>query len=141
MGGSRPLKSPDARINNHPPQRGEWVDLKPLEDPVLPAYPAAWHLRDTKPFAVPKRTWDLWRTDPVTSQWAPGDLAMALELGERYWRIKDGDRLRMLTYLGLNARGRRDLRWRNPAETASAEKANQRAAELRRLRIVKPEES
>jgi hypothetical protein len=139
MGGSRPLKSPDQRINNHAPARGEWVDLAPLTEPVLPAYPMAWYKRDIAAYAVPKHTWDLWRTDPVTSQWAPGDIALVLELGERYWRVKDPDRLRILTYLGLNARGRRDLRWRNQAETASAETANARAAELRRLRIVKPD--
>jgi hypothetical protein len=39
--------------------------------------------------------------------------------------------------LGLNAHGRRNLRWRQPAETASALKANEHAVEARRLRIVR----
>jgi hypothetical protein len=132
----RPLKTPETRINNHPPARGEWVDLQPLDEPVLPAYPIDWYRSAIKPFAVPKQTWDLWRQDPVTSQWAPADIALVLELGQRYWRHKDTDRLRIMTYLGLNAKGRRDLRWREPVETASAEKANAHAAEVRRLRIV-----
>jgi hypothetical protein len=132
----RPLKTPETRINNHAPTRGEWVDLEPLAEPVLPAYPIDWYRRDMRAFAIPKRTWDLWRQDPVTSQWAPGDIALVLELGERYWRMKDPDRLRIMTYLGLNARGRRDLRWREPVETESAKKADAHAAEVRRLRIV-----
>jgi hypothetical protein len=70
----------------------------------------------------------------VTSQWSPSDLALALELGERYWRFRDPDRLRILTILGLNAKGRRDLRWRLPEEAQATEKAQ--TAEVRRLRIV-----
>jgi hypothetical protein len=135
--GAEAIKDPAKRINNHPPARGEWVDLEPLTLPILPAYPTHWYQRALRPFVVPKWVWDLWRSDPVTSQWSPGDLATALELGERYYRLKDADRLRIQTYLGLNARGRRELRWRNASETVSAAKADAHAAEVRRLRIIR----
>lgn len=140
MAGTRPLKSPDARINNHPPRLGEWVDLPPLERPVLEPYPADWYRRGTREEAIPKWIWDLWRRDPVTSQWAPGDHAQALELGRHYYALKPELRFKIQTYLGLNATGRRQLRWRNQAETASAEKADAHAREARRLRIVAPDQ-
>lgn len=137
MSGTRPLKAPDARVNNHAPRQGEWVELQPLSEPVLPSYPIVWYRRDMRPWVVPKYIWDAWRADPVTSQFSPADVAQALELGERYYRYKDGDRLRLQTYLGLNARGRRDLRWREPEEAAPAE--TKATAEVRRLKIVAEE--
>jgi hypothetical protein len=80
--------------------------------------------------------------DPVTGQWSPGDHALALELGANYYAIKPELRFKMQTALGLNASGRRSLRWRNAAETDSAAKADAHAREVRRLRIVadQPEE-
>jgi hypothetical protein len=110
------MKDPARRINRVPPSRGEWVDLDPLTEPLLEPYPAAWYRRDMRESAIPKWLWDKWREDSVTSQWSPGDHALALELG------------------------RRSLRWRNRAESESAERANTHAREQRRLRIVKPEE-
>jgi hypothetical protein len=135
-----PAKDPGQRRRYNQPARGEWVDLPEDFEMVLPAYPMAWYKRDLKPFTVPKWIWDLWRSDSVTSQWTPGDVAQALELGQDYYRLKAEHRLRITTTLGLNAKGRRDLRWRNTAETKSAEKANEKAAELRRLRIVREKE-
>src|SRR5262245_24980198 len=130
-----PQKDPSQRVNRVKPV-SEWVDLEALEEPVLPEFPMEWHKRDRKPFVVPKWIWDLWRVDPVTSQWSPADIATALELGATWHTLKPEHRLRVQTYLGLNARGRRDLRWRNPTETLRAEEANAKAAEVRRLRIV-----
>jgi hypothetical protein len=80
--------------------------------------------------------WDLWRQDPVTAQWSPGDLALILDLGEHFYAIKQADRLRTLTVLGLNAAGRRNLRLRIPVESQRYEEAERQAAEVRRLRIV-----
>jgi hypothetical protein len=114
------------------PQRGEWVDLPPLEAPVLPAYPVEW----TGAKAISRRTWELWRQDPVTSQWTPADLAAALEMGERYYQIKDSERRMIQTSLGLNAKGRRDLRWRTQLEASQQVEANAKTAQLRRLRLV-----
>ena len=108
--------------------------------PVLPAYPPPWYKRDAKPFVIPKWMWDLWRADPVTSQWSNGDIATALDLGQNWNAYKPEQRLRTMTYLGLNAQGRRNLRWRNPTETKNAEKADAHAAEARRLRIVRNKE-
>ena len=132
-----PLKAPDRRVNRVPPARGEWVDLDPLAEAVLPAYPMHWYRRDLRPFVVPKYIWDLWRSDPVTGQFSPGDVATALELGEQWARLKPEHRLRVQTYLGLNARGRRDLRWREPRETEAAVKTE--IADVKRLRIVSEE--
>jgi hypothetical protein len=132
----RPLKNPAQRVNRIPPGRGEWVDLVPLTAPVLESYPAAWRRREARALAIPKWLWDKWREDPVTSQWSPGDHALALELGASYYTLKPELRFKLQTHLGLNATGRRNLRWRNAAETESAAKADAHAAEVRRLRIV-----
>jgi hypothetical protein len=135
-----PMKDPARRINRVPPSRGEWVDLDPLTEPRLEPYPAAWYRRDVRESAIPKWLWDKWREDSVTSQWSPGDHALALELGAAYYGLKPELRFKMQTALGLNAAGRRSLRWRNRAESESAERADTHAREQRRLRIVKPEE-
>jgi hypothetical protein len=134
VSGSRPLKAPDARRNNHAPRQGEWVELKPLSEPVMPAYPIDWYRRDVKPFVVPKYIWDAWRADPVTSQWSSSDIATALDLGFEWTRLKPEHRLRVQTILGLNPKGRRDLRWREPEEAAAVKETEQ--AEVRRLRFV-----
>jgi hypothetical protein len=134
-----PLKDPAKRINRVKPV-SEWVDLPPLEKPILPPYPAEWFQRNRREFAIPKWMWDMWRQDPVTSQWSPADHAQALELGQDYYLFKPELRLRIQRSLGLNAAGRRQLRWRNVAETESAARADAAAKEARRLRIVKPEE-
>ena len=129
-----PAKDPGSRRRYNQPARGEWVELPDITEPVLPAYPVAWYKRDARPFVVPKYLWDLWRWDPVTTQWSKGDIGQALELGERYYRYKDETRLRIQTYLGLNAKGRRDLRWRAPAEVEAVKTTEK--TEVRRLRIV-----
>lgn len=133
-------KDPAQRVNRVKPV-SEWVDLEPLEAPLLPPYPMHWYRADLRLFVVPKWMWDLWRQDPVTSQWSPGDLALILDLGERFYKIKDSDRLRTLGCLGLNAAGRRALRVRIPVETERYEQARTSAAEVRRLRIARPPEA
>jgi hypothetical protein len=132
-------KDASQRVNRVKPV-SEWVDLEPLTEPLLPAYPMHWYQRDLRHAVVPKHIWDLWRADPVTSQWSPGDLATVLELGQAFYEIKVSDRHRIQTSLGLNATGRRQLRWRIPIETERAEQANAKAAEVRRLKIVREED-
>jgi len=134
------LKDPAVRINRVKPV-SEWVDLPSEFTPALVPYPAAWYRRDKRGSTVPKWIWDLWRQDPVTTQWSPADHAQVLELGENWFAYKPEHRLRIQTYLGLNARGRRDLRWRNPVETESAARADAYAREARHVRLVKPEET
>lgn len=136
----RTAAQPEQRRRYNQPARGEWVDLKPLETPLLKPYPAEWFRRDARAWVIPKWIWDLWRSDPVTSQWSPGDHALALEIGRNYYALKPDLRFKMTTALGLNSAGRRNLRWRNAVEAASAEKANEHAAEVRRLRIVAEKE-
>lgn len=133
-------KDPAQRINRVKPV-SEWVDLEPLDEPILPPYPMHWYRAELRLQAVPKWMWDLWRMDPVTSQWSPGDLALILDLGERFYHVKDPDRLRTLTYLGLNAAGRRNLRVRIPKETERYQNAERKAAEVRRLRIIDTREA
>lgn len=140
MARGAPLKDPAQRVNHIAPSRGEWVDLAPLDKPLLAPYPAAWYRRDARAWAIPLWIWDLWRKDPVTSQWSPADHALALEIGRNYYAIKPELRFKMTTALGLNARGRRDLRWRNVAEAEGQAQAAEHAAEVRRMRIVRPEE-
>lgn len=134
-----PQKDPSQRVNRVKPV-SEWVDLEALDEPILPAYPPPWYKRDAKPFVVPKWMWDLWRSDAVTGAWSPGDIALALDLGQHWSSYKPEHRLRTMTALGLTAAGRRNLRLRNPVERDNAKKADEHAAEVRRLRIVRPPE-
>jgi hypothetical protein len=125
-------KQPGQRRRYNQPLRGEWVDLPPLSEPVLPVYPAQWVGEQV----IPRYVWDLWRQDPVTSQWTPADLAVALEMGSRYYELADSERRLIQTSLGLNAKGRRDLRWRTQLEAKQQVEANAKTAQLRRLRLV-----
>jgi hypothetical protein len=134
-----PQKDPSQRINRVKPV-SEWVDLEPLQEPVLPAYPPAWYKREARAWTAPKWMWDLWRVDAVTGAWSPADIAQALDLGSSWNRYKPEHRLRMLTTLGLNAAGRRNLRLRNPVESKNAERADANAVEARRLRIVREDD-
>lgn len=113
-------KSPDERRNKTPPQRGEWIDLPSLEAPVLPALPkrakgtGAWSART-------RAAWAAWRSDPVTTQYAIADIQGAIDLAFLYedWvRGKDfaAEIRQRQDRLGLNPKGRRDLRWRAPQE-------------------------
>jgi hypothetical protein len=125
-------KQPGQRRRYNQPARGEWVDLPPLQEPVLPAYPPEW----TGEQVIPRYVWDLWRQDPVTSQWTPADIATVLEMGQRYYTLADSERRIVQTSLGLNPRGRRDLRWRTQLEASQQVEANAKTAQLRRLRLV-----
>jgi hypothetical protein len=121
----RPLKPPEQRRNRHVPQRGEWVDLEPLERPVLPAYDRRWQ--------VPQWMWAAWRADPVTSQYGPADVASIRYLAGVFEELPPAQRLRLMDGLGLTPKGKRDLRWRTPAEVATIAK---QPAKVTRLRVV-----
>src|SRR3954464_1789582 len=121
----RPLKPPEQRRNRHVPQRGEWVDLEPLEAPVLPEYDESWsefvESRDHEgnPIEVRRgvspKMWAAWRSSPVTSQYGVEDVAAACYLAESFHSLPPAQRLRLMDSLGLTPRGKRDLRWRTPA--------------------------
>ena len=116
------------------PARGEWVDLAPLEQPVLQALPR----RSNRPWSADaKRIWAAWRMDPVTAMWSPSDVEYALEtisLRESPLTTASEIRLRM-DGLGLTPKGKRDLRWRiAPAEEGAGGSAG--PTTVRHLRAV-----
>jgi hypothetical protein len=122
-------KDKSERRNRAVPRRGEWVDLPPLEKPILP------HLDDGYDDRV-VAVWEAWRYDPVTAEWSSADINYAretIDLRASCWPAKAAEiRLRM-DALGLTPKGKRDLRWRTPAEVAAAEK---RGTKVRRLQVV-----
>jgi hypothetical protein len=128
MAGRGPApKLPGQRRRYGQPARSEWVDLKPLEQPVLGPPHGKW-----SPNA--KRAWRAWSQDPVTSQWGSSDVFLAKELARLYDVLAPNEqRLRMDT-LGLSPKGKRDLRWRTPAEVKTI--AAQQPSEVRRPRVV-----
>src|SRR5689334_21650611 len=132
MAGRGPAPKPkEQRRNRVEPQRGEWVDLGPLEATLLPelAYldsRVAWHPRVVA-------LWEAWREDPSTAMYGPAELAAVAELAWLTQEFATGNvevdgekpasreritaaelRLRM-DGLGLTAKGKRDLRWRTTA--------------------------
>jgi len=133
-------KDPGARRRQNVPARGEWVDLVPLEAPVLPVLPK--RARNAKWSERTLMAWDAWRMDPVTGQYGPADVQAALELAhvmEEYVRGREKAaevRLRM-DGLGLSPKGKRDLRWRVPGEQVAGRPVSP-PGEVRRLRAVDP---
>jgi hypothetical protein len=133
MAGRGPApKDPSQRRRANAPARGEWVDLPPLKEPVLPELPvtggAQWHPETVE-------MWTAWRADPVSAQWSEADVAYALQT----IRLMDAGappnelRLRMDS-LGLTPKGKRDLRWRLVSEAPAVEAP--RPAGERALRAV-----
>jgi hypothetical protein len=118
MAGRGPApKDPSQRRRGQAPGRGEWVDLPPLEKPVLPDLPPLGGRRkwSTRTLA----SWDAWRVDPATALYGPAEIAAAVELAYVMESMVRGEenaaevRLRA-DGLGLTAKGKRDLRWRAP---------------------------
>ena len=79
--------------------------------------------------------WAAWRDDPATGMYGPAEVAAAVELA---WLTDDsvsggrGVKPSELRYrmdgLGLTAKGKRDLRWRSPAESAASSEQSPGAA-------------
>lgn len=142
MAPGRPLKPPEQRRNRVAPLRGEWVDLEPLKTPVLPPYKAAWRKwivskdKDGNPIEVRRGVshamWAAWRESPVTSQYGPEDVAACCYLAEAFHTLSDTARLSLMDRLGLTPKGKRDLRWRTPAEV----KTIAEQVPVKRLRVV-----
>lgn len=141
MAGRGPAPN-QARRRRNEPARGDWIDLPPLEQPILPPLPKrprghGWSARA-------RVTWAAWRTDPVTQMWSPADIAYALDTISLYDVMTPSSasevRLRM-DGLGLTPKGKRDLRWRigeaddeePPRRHGPTSSSNRRA----RLSIVK----
>jgi hypothetical protein len=112
MAGQGPAPA-DQRRRRNQPARGEWVDLPPLEAPVLPELPELGGDEDWKPMT--RISWAAWRTDPVTQMYSPSDIQYALDAIRLYDAMTQSTanevRLRM-DALGLTPKGKKDLRWR-----------------------------
>jgi hypothetical protein len=131
-------KDARARRRRNAPAGGEWVDLHPLEKPILE------ELGDDEWSDRARGTWEAWREDPATSQWLPADIAFAsdtltlVELNEREPTTSLAAEIRLrLDALGLTPRGRRNLRWRMAAAEVVEHPTAQRSdPRHRRLRAV-----
>lgn len=106
-----PPKGTRRRANE--PARGEWVELDPLEKPVLPELP---ELEDGEQWRwATVAAWDAWRSDSVTSQYSASDIAYALDtiLLHNAMTPSSANEVRLrMDALGLTPKGKRDLRWR-----------------------------
>jgi hypothetical protein len=132
MSGIGPAPAETRRRRNEP-ARGEWVDLAPLEGPVLEAADPSWpdHVR---------RLWEAWRLDPVTAQYSSSEVAAVWELARCYDDLKPAEQRLRADGLGLTAKGKRDLRWRIGGEVAVAPKVRRSQASSsrqKRLSVVK----
>jgi len=134
MAGRGPAPKEHGRRRRNAPQRGEWVELAPLEEPVLGELP---ELEGEVWTPGARMLWDAWRSDPVTAQWSPADVAFAIDtifLRQRMTPSTANEiRLRM-DALGLTPKGKRDLRWKISSEERAAEVRS--LPQPRRLRAV-----
>ncbi len=135
MAGNGPAPAETRRRRNEP-QRGEWVDLEPLAGPVIPELPGRVDGEEWSERA--RLTWEAWRSDPVTAQWSPADVAYALDAIVLYEGMTSRDanevRLRM-DGLGLTPKGKRDLRWRVSAQAAVVPRKSRSGSSSRRARL------
>lgn len=142
-------KAPKAvgdRRNKTAPQRGDWVELRPIEKPNVPALPARgkgrgrWSIRTT-------RAWRAWWSDPASTQWGEADRDLVEHLADVYEAfVREASaslaaEIRQLRdSLGLTPKGRQDRRWVivvGEVVDLEAER-EQRAPAKRRLRAVDP---
>jgi hypothetical protein len=122
MAGRGPAPA-ETRRRSSAPARGDWVYLPPLTKPVLPALPkrakgtGAWSART-------RAAWKAWRSDRVTGEYSVADIQAAIDLAYLYeeW-VRGADVAAEIRQrqdrLGLNPKGKRDLRWK--AASADAE--------------------
>lgn len=137
-GRGRAPKAQGERRNHHTPQRGEWIELPPLQAPVLPKLPkGAWSGRT-------EAAWEAWRSDPATGMYGPAEVQLAVDLAYVYeqW-VQDGtaalaaELRQRQDGLGLSPKGKQDRRWRVIAEVEAQEIAATRVTPTtRRLRAV-----
>lgn len=116
MSGPAP-KDAAERVRRAGAQRGEWLELPPVTDPV-PECP----LDDVCLTAL--AAWASWWSDPASTQWLPAQRNAVLELlvlTNAFWqgetKVANEMRLRQ-DALGLTEKGKRDLRWRVPLDEA-----------------------
>lgn len=136
-------KDKSERRRRNVPARGEWVDLLPLDGPVLEALPDA--TPDGEPWRPStRRAWDAWRQDPVSAVWSPSEVAHAWDTIELHQNMTASTaneiRLRM-DGLGLTPKGKKDLRYRvtegDEAPAKAAPRKAEGSARRARLSVVK----
>jgi len=125
-------KPKEQRRNRNPKLRGEWVDLEPLEAPVLEPANPRW-------CAAGRRIWEAFRADPVSAQLSSIDVQVLKETMRDWNRLEPSEQRLRLTQLGATPAGRRSLRWRSPVETETVRRAEAQA-QVKRLRVVAPEQ-
>lgn len=140
MAGNGPAPA-DTRRRRNEPARGEWVDLAPLEESVLPELP---ELADDENWRLQTiATWAAWSRDPVTALWSPADIAHALDtiLLHNQMTASSANEVRLrMDGLGLTPKGKRDLRWRigeAPEEPSRPRAARASSKRRSRLSVVK----
>lgn len=145
MAGQGPAPA-ENRQRRNTPARGEWIYLPPLANSVLPALPK--RAKGTGPWSARTRgAWAAWRTDPVTAEYGPADIHAAIDLAFLYeeW-VRTGDRAAAAEIrqrqdrLGLNPKGKRDLRWRVGSAPSSEDETppsgpRKRSSSKRRARL------
>lgn len=120
------------------PTRGDWLQLEPLNAPILPELselPSP--LEDgTWPF-VTQMLWDAWRESPVTAMWKADDKAMAVDTIFEHAKLSAEMRsappaeLRIRQEaLGLTTKGRQDRRWLLPDEPVPDEEEGREAGQI-----------
>ena len=105
-------KRASSRARHGTPGGGEWVDLPPLTDPILPALDNSreWSARTVA-------LWEGWRQDFATQTYGPSEVAMAVELAHlvdsaifagkvTMW----SEALKWMDSLALTPKGKRDSR-------------------------------
>jgi len=130
--GTAPKPASQRRRRNEP-LRGDWVDLEPLEEPVLPPY-------NRETMAAPDWLWNAWRADAVSSQYSEADIATITLLAVEWDGLQPAEQRLRMDSLGLTPKGKRDLRWRTPNEVKTIRKAEEKA-NVTKLRAVGKKES
>lgn len=114
------------------PDRGDWVQLAPLEEPILPELdtlpsPVIDTLGEPQWSYLTRLLWDAWRESPVTAMWKADDVAMAIDTIFEHAKLNADPPMRSAQpselrirqeALGLTTKGRQDRRWLLPDETA-----------------------
>lgn len=142
MAGRGPApKFRENRRRRNVPLHGEWVELRPLDDPQVPVMPepldeAGWTARTA-------RSWAAWWSDPAAQMWGAGDVDLVEHLCfmHEQWARKGTASLlseirQVREALGLTPKGKQDRRWRvaPPAEIVDLDEQRSEAEKKRELR-------
>jgi hypothetical protein len=111
------------------PTRGDWVQLAPLDKPILPELSELpCPVEDGDWPYICQTYWEAWRESPVTQMWRADDKALAIDTIFEFARMQAGERsansaeLRIrIESLGLSTKGRQDRRWLLPDEEVPVE--------------------